>query len=49
MLDPATITIIAGLATLLVERGFTWLGKIRKSSCCGNLIELDDLKKNESN
>ena len=36
MLDPATISIIVGLVTLVVERVYAYLIKIKKSKCCGN-------------
>ena len=31
--DPITITLIVGIATLLIERAFVWLMKVKKSSC----------------
>lgn len=41
-MEPSTILIIIGLATLIVERGFLWALKIRKSECCGNIVEMKD-------
>ena len=35
MVDPVSITLLAGIATLLIERLFKWLEKIKKSKCCG--------------
>lgn len=39
-MDPATIALIVGLATLIIERAFTWAQRIKKSSCCGGTVEL---------
>lgn len=37
-MEPASIVIIVGLATLLVERIFSWANRIRSSKCCGGEI-----------
>jgi len=39
-MEPSTILIIIGLATLIVERSFAWALKIKRSNCCGNQIEM---------
>lgn len=39
-IDPASIALIVGVGTLIVERLFTYLGKIRKSKC-SNCCEVD--------
>lgn len=38
-MEPATIALIIGLATLMVERIFVWASKIKKSDCLGMKIE----------
>lgn len=48
-MEPSTILIIIGLATLIVERSFAYALKIKKSNCCGNTIEMkDDCSSKES-
>ena len=39
MLDPIQLGLIIGIITLFVERLFKYLSKIKKSECCGNIIE----------
>ena len=39
MVDPVTITLIVGVATLLVERFFVWASKIKSSDCWGFKME----------
>lgn len=41
-MDITTITIVIGLITLIIERGASWFMKIKKSKCCGNIIEMED-------
>lgn len=41
-MEPTTIIIIIGLITLLIERGFSWAIKIKKSECCGTKVEMKD-------
>jgi hypothetical protein len=41
-MDPSTVIIIIGLATLIIERGFSWAIKIKKSHCFGMDIEMKD-------
>lgn len=41
-MDPSTVIIIVGLATLIIERGFSWGLKIKKSHCLGMDIEMKD-------
>ena len=36
MLDPVTISIIVGLVTLVIERVYKYIKKIKRSKCCGN-------------
>lgn len=36
MVDPVSITLLAGITTLLIERLFKWLEKLKKSKCCGS-------------
>lgn len=45
-MEPGTIIIVIGLATLIVERVFSLSMKIKKSTCCGGSIEMemDDVK-----
>jgi hypothetical protein len=42
-MDPVTIALIIGLATLIVERSVSLLSRWKKlrSSCCGNDISID--------
>ena len=42
MSDPVLIAALVGIFTLLVERGFAWANKIKKSKCCGNEIILNN-------
>ncbi len=37
-MDPATITIICAIVTLIIERVFS---RIKESDCCGMHVELD--------
>ena len=39
MIDPVQLSLIIGIVTLCVERFFSYLSKIKKSECCGNVIE----------
>lgn len=39
-MDPSTVIIIIGVATLIIERSFSWGIKIKKSQCCGNTVEM---------
>ena len=32
-MDAITVGLIIGLATLFIERGFSWAGKIKQSKC----------------
>ena len=41
-MEPSSILIIIGVATLLIERGFSWALKIKKSNCCCVDIEMKD-------
>jgi hypothetical protein len=40
-MDPLELSIIIGVCTLLIERVFSWAGKIKKSSCFGGKIEME--------
>lgn len=40
-MDPATIAILVGLGSLCVERLFSLLNKMKRSSCCGNKVEFE--------
>lgn len=42
MVEPTTIIIIIGLVTLLIERAFDWVRRIRYSECCGGKVEMKD-------
>ena len=44
-MDPSTIVVIVGIATLLIERIFTWSTRIKHSTCCGCDLEMES--KNE--
>ncbi len=46
-MEPNTIIILVGLGTLLVERVFTWMRRIKKSECCGAKVELSDITEPE--
>ena len=35
-----TTIILVGVVSLLIERGFNWAFKIKKSKCCGNELEM---------
>jgi hypothetical protein len=41
-MDPTTIAILIGLGTLLIERTFKYLYKIKYSSCCGSVVVLKE-------
>lgn len=41
MLDSVSISLIIGLATLVVERIFAYVKKIKQSNCCGSSIVRD--------
>lgn len=41
MIDATSIALIAGIATLVVERLFSYLGKIKKSSCMGGCCKME--------
>jgi hypothetical protein len=38
MPDPTSVALLIGLGTLLCERCFAWLNKIKKAKCCGSEI-----------
>jgi hypothetical protein len=38
-MDPISIGLIIGIVTLLIERTFYIIRKIKKSNCCGNEVE----------
>ena len=40
-MDPATITIIVGLLTLIAERIFSIANKVKKSKCFGVEVEMN--------
>lgn len=40
-MDPTTIVMLVGLASLLVERLFTWATRIRRSRCACGSMELN--------
>lgn len=40
-MDGASIAMIIGLCTLIIERTFAWINKFKKSKCCGTEIEMD--------
>lgn len=46
MLDPVTIGLIVGLASLFVERVYSLsvevIKRVKKSSCCGGVVEMED-------
>lgn len=42
MLEPSTVVLIVGLATLLVERLFSWGMKVKSSHCMGNEIVMKE-------
>jgi hypothetical protein len=48
-MEAQNIVVIAGVATLLLDRLFACLRRVRKSKCCGSEIELSKEKSlNES-
>lgn len=44
-MDPASIVIIVGLLTIMVERVFAWSLKVKKSSCMGAEVEMMEPEK----
>lgn len=40
-MDPISLSILIGLSTLIVERGFTWAIKIKKSTCCNGATTVE--------
>lgn len=47
-MDPASIVIIVGLVTIMVERVFSWSLKVKKSKCMGAEVEMmDDREKKD--
>ena len=40
-MDAVTVTLIVGITTLLIERLFKWSMKIKKSSCCNQLVNVE--------
>lgn len=48
-MDPITISLIITTCGLIVERLFSWLGKIKKSKCCGGAeMELNQSQDKEN-
>jgi hypothetical protein len=47
-MEPNTIIILVGLGTLLIERVFTWMLRVKKSECCGAKVELSDIQTPEN-
>jgi hypothetical protein len=43
-MDASTIALLIGVATLLIERGFKWALRIKRSRCCGAEIEMRDVE-----
>jgi len=39
-MEPNTIILLVGLGTLIIERVFTWMRRIKKSECLGAKIEM---------
>jgi hypothetical protein len=44
MVDTVLIVSMIGVLTLIVERGFTWLSRIKRSKCCSNEFEFTEEK-----
>ena len=42
-MDPSSIIVIAGIATLVIERIFSWIVKIKHSTCCGCDLEMQKM------
>ena len=42
MLDAVTVSLLIGMVTLIIERMFTVIKRIHKSSCCNSTIEFED-------
>lgn len=40
-MDPATVALLVGVGTLLIERAFAWMGKIKKIKMCGGEIKME--------
>lgn len=38
MVEATSVALLIGLGTLLCERVFAWLNKIKKAKCCGSEI-----------
>ena len=41
-MDAATVALIIGVVSLLIERTFAWAYKIKKSKCFGNEIKMNN-------
>lgn len=52
-MDIATITLIASIVMPLlsntIQEGWRFLGKIKKSSCCGTTVEMNERDKEPEN
>ncbi len=46
-MEPNTIIILVGVGTLLIERVFTWMRRIKKSECCGAKVEMNSSNNDE--
>ncbi len=46
-MEPNTIIILVGFGSLLIERVFTWMRRIKKSECCGGKIEMSSSNSDE--
>lgn len=43
-MDPVTIASLIAILTLLIERGFSIVRRVKKSTCCGSSIEFEEDK-----
>lgn len=41
-MEPGITIALIGIASLIIERCFSWSLKIKKSKCCGNVVEMKD-------
>ena len=48
-MDAITISLLIGLATLLIERLFDWFTRISRSNCCWGAIHVHLNKENKQN
>ena len=48
MADPVVITMLIGIISLIIERGYSLAVRIKSSSCCGNKVDFEDISQTTS-